>query len=111
MNSQIQNKKHAEETGENTCKLIRTHASYEQQVFPLSPSYFTEHVVWKERPEIGHLLVETVPFLFNFYAGTIGICASTVTKANDYQCKDSWSPKSVQSALKNMPLKICCYQF
>lgn len=45
MNSQIQNKKHAEQTGENTCKLIRTHASYEQQVFPLSPSYFTEHVV------------------------------------------------------------------
>lgn len=73
MNSQIQNKTHAEQTVENTFKVIRTHASYEQQVFPLIPPYFIEHVVWKERPEIGHLLAETADFLFNFYVATIGI--------------------------------------
>lgn len=47
MNSQIQNKKHAEQTEENTFKIITTHASYEQQVFPLTPPYFLEKGVLK----------------------------------------------------------------
>lgn len=45
MSSQIQNKNHAEQTGENTCKVIRIYSSYEQHVFPLIPPYFIEHVV------------------------------------------------------------------
>lgn len=73
MNSQIQNKNHAEQTGENTCKVIRIHSSYEQHFSPLIPPYFIEHVVWKERPENGHLLAETEDVLFNFYAATTGI--------------------------------------
>lgn len=45
MNSQIQNKKYAEQTGQNMFKVIRTHVSYEQQVFPLILPYFIGHVV------------------------------------------------------------------
>lgn len=72
MNNQIQNKNHAEQTEENTAKVIRTHASYEQQVFPLTPPYFLEYVVWKGSLEIRHLPAESAGFLFNFYAAPTG---------------------------------------
>lgn len=44
MKSHLQDKNHAEQTGENMFKVIRTRASYEKQIFPLIPPYLIEHV-------------------------------------------------------------------
>lgn len=43
MKSHLQDKTHAEPTGENMFKVITTRASYEKQIFPFIPPYFIEH--------------------------------------------------------------------